>query len=81
MIDARDILRLTDALQRIDPLPDTTISHRIFDDGKKLTAIRNGSDLTTSRYRVAVEWFDRNWPADALWPTDIVRPSRARVAA
>lgn len=61
-------------------LPLKTLSHRIFDDGKKLDAIFAGdADVVTARFDRAMQWFSDNWPEGTEWPTDVVRP--AMVAA
>lgn len=68
------ILTLADAYKAALGLEDKTVSSRVFDDSKKLTAIRTGSDLTVSRFNAAIRWFDENWPVDAEWPKGVLRP-------
>lgn len=52
-----------------------TLSHRAFDDGKKLAALlEDRTDLTLSRFDKTLEWFSANWPADLAWPDEISRP-------
>lgn len=41
---------------------DGTVSHRVFGDTKKLSALRSGSDITTRRLGAAFRWFSENWP-------------------
>jgi len=72
------ILTLADAYKNALGLEDKTVSSRLFDDSKKLTAIRSGSDLTVSRFNSAICWFDQNWPDGAEWPDHIQRPLTAR---
>ena len=44
-------------------------------DTKKLGAIlEDGADLHTRRFEKAVQWFSDNWPAEAAWPEQIMRP-------
>lgn len=49
------------------------VSHRVFDDSKKIPAMEGGADITVRRYNMAVRWFSENWPADTAWPADIPR--------
>ncbi|ACI92682.1 conserved hypothetical protein [Afipia carboxidovorans OM5] len=57
--------------------PLKTLSWRIFNDGKKLDAVVSGkSDLTTSRYDLAMQWFSDNWPPRCAWPKGIARPAK-----
>lgn len=42
---------------------DSTVSYRVFGDTKKLGAMRRGADITTRRFKAAMQWFDQNWPA------------------
>lgn len=81
MIQITHLLSLADAFQVADPVPDTTLSFRIFRDSKKLGALRAGSDITTGRFNDAIVWFSENWPADAAWPVAVPRPAVAGAAA
>jgi len=74
MMNTAHILTLADAYKAALGLEDKTVSSRVFDDSKKLTAIRTGSDLTVSRFNAAIRWFDENWPEDAEWPEGVLRP-------
>lgn len=49
---------------------DSTVSHRVFGDSKKLTALRAGADITVRRFNDAMLWFDENWPEDGLSPVE-----------
>jgi len=57
------LIVLADAFKVATDLPDTTLSYRIFGDSKKLTQLRRGRDITTSRFNAAIEWFRANCPA------------------
>ncbi|MGK8699705.1 hypothetical protein ACRS7F_13285 [Brucella anthropi] len=74
MMNTAHILTLADAYKAALGLEDKTVSSRVFDDSKKLTAIRTGSDLTVSRFNAALRWFDENWPDGAEWPNNVIRP-------
>lgn len=41
---------------------ETTLSHRIFGDSKKLTALRGSADITVGRFNAAMCWMAENWP-------------------
>lgn len=81
-------MRLTDQLLTIATLYAETrklsasrVSTIVFGDGKILTRIGDGADITTRRLETAMQWFSDNWPADAEWPAAIARPIPAGVAA
>ncbi len=80
MLQIAHLLALADEYQRIDPVEDKTLSSRVFDDSKKLTALRGDSDITVGRFNTAVQWFSDNWADGAKWPTHISRPN-VRAAA
>lgn len=74
------LLLVSDEYARAENVGDTTVSWRLFGDGKKLTAIRRGSDLQVRRFERAVQWFSDNWPEEAKWPVGVDRPARAESA-
>lgn len=74
MMNTSHILTLADAYKTALGLEDKTVSSRLFDDSKKLTAIRSGSDLTVSRFNSALRWFDEHWPEGTEWPEGVSRP-------
>lgn len=71
------LLGIADAYLAVKPIPDKTLSSRVFGDSKKLAALRAGGDLTTARYLAAIQWFAQNWPRGAKWPAVIERPELA----
>jgi hypothetical protein len=79
MLNIEHLLQVADEYGRAVMVEDKTISSRVFNDGKKLAAIRGGSDITVGRYNAALEWFSANWPDDAVWPHDVPRPVIAEV--
>jgi hypothetical protein len=81
MLNIEHILRVADEYGRVAAVEDKTISSRVFQDSKKLGAIRAGSDITVGRYNAALEWFSTNWPESAVWPVDVPRPQNAETAA
>ncbi|WP_280322187.1 hypothetical protein [Sulfitobacter faviae] len=57
------LLAVADAYKRASGVEfDRTVSHRVFGDSKKLSALRAGSDITIKRYNAALVWFAQNWP-------------------
>lgn len=80
MIQISDLIAIADqykAAAGVDS--DTTVSSRVFDDTKKLTALRtNGADITVGRFNAALEWFAANWPKDAAMPADLVAYAKSQ---
>lgn len=70
----KHLFLLADAYRAVDRIAEATLSTRIFADGKRLAAIRNGSDIGVRRLQEAVRWFATHWPEDADWPSDVPRP-------
>ncbi len=75
MISAQHIVSLATVYSAATAVPIGTISHRVFDDGKKIQAMEAGADITLRRYNMALRWFAENWPVDAIWPSEVARPS------
>lgn len=69
------LLRLADLFSAATGLAEATLSSRCFADGKRLAAIRGGSDVGARRLARAVQWFSDHWPDGADWPADIPRRS------
>lgn len=81
MLNIEHLLTLADEYGKAAKFEEATVSTRVFNDGKKLGAIRSGAaGITIRRYNTAIEWFAANWPENAAWPTDVPRP-RHEVAA
>jgi hypothetical protein len=76
MIGIAQLLTLVDAYRTATGTEDTTVSHRVFADSKKVGALRDGADITTGRFNAAVLWFSENWPDGAEWPAGVARPDR-----
>ncbi|PWJ93575.1 hypothetical protein C8D77_101254 [Mesorhizobium loti] len=74
MFEIKHLLSIVDAYRAATGVEDKTVSSRVFNDGKKIDALRAGGDLTTERYNAAVWWFSTNWPVGAEWPEGISRP-------
>lgn len=52
----------------IEDVPLSTVSSRVFNDGKKIKALEDGADISVGRLERALRWFSLNWPADESWP-------------
>ncbi len=80
MTEIAHLIGLADAYIAATSIKEVTLSHRVFGDSKKLTAIRDGADITVSRFNGAIEWFSANWPEDSPWPENVARPDVERAA-
>lgn len=58
----------------LEGIPLSTVSSRVFDDGKKLKVLEEGGDINVGRLERALLWFSERVPEDK-WPADISRPS------
>lgn len=57
-------------------LAEATLSSKIFNDGKRLAAIRNGADVGVRRLEAATCWLSNHWPEDLEWPNSVYRPAK-----
>lgn len=75
------LLAVSRAYAAIEGVPLSTVSSRVLDDGKKLSAIEAGADIQVRRLERALQWFSDHWPSGD-WPSEVPRPSpSAEVAA
>lgn len=64
-----DLLVVADAWKAATGIErDTTLSHRMFGDSKRLGQLREGRDITVGRFNAAMTWFAANWPEGAAMP-------------
>lgn len=69
------LLSIVDAYAAHEQIPLTTVSSRVFNDAKKLTAlVSGGADIYSRRLEQAIVWFSKNWPEGAEWPEGVERP-------
>lgn len=80
MNEISHLLSVADEYKAALQIEDTTVSARVFDDSKKLGALRGGADITVGRFNSALIWFATNWPDGAMWPTGVPRPEVERAA-
>lgn len=67
------LLSLVDEFSRASGgVADKTLSYRLFGDSKKVAALRDGGDITLSRYNDALRWLADNWPQGADAPNSLV---------
>lgn len=78
MMSISELLKVADAYKEAAGLDkDSTVSSRVFNDGKKLTALREGSDIVTGRYNAAFVWFYDHWPEGKAMPKTLTVFKRA----
>lgn len=68
------LIQLSERYASARGLSISRVSTLVFADGKVLTRISKGGDLTTGRFEAAISWFSANWPEGAAWPAEIDRP-------
>lgn len=82
MLNIHYLLQLADAYKIAAQIEnDSTVSHRVFGDTKKLSALRGGADITVGRFNAAVVWFRENWPEGKERPAEIAPPPNHEDAA
>lgn len=76
-----DILLLAGRFAEAKKLSLSRVSTLVFNDGKRLGALRDGRDIGVLSAIVAVQWFADNWPAETAWPAEVKRPHKQIEAA
>lgn len=76
MIEIAHLLQVLDAYRAATGVEESTVSHRVFGDTKKVAAMRAGADITTGRFNQALVWLSANWPQGAIWPLAVPRPEK-----
>ncbi len=62
------LLNLSELYASARGLSISRVSTLVFSDGKVLTRISGGGDITTGRFETAICWFSDNWPEGEPWP-------------
>ncbi|AMM86786.1 hypothetical protein FF124_14815 [Martelella lutilitoris] len=57
-------------------IAEATLSSRLFNDGKRIAALRSGRDIGVLRLARAVAWLSEHWPDRAEWPNGTARPEK-----
>jgi hypothetical protein len=81
MLNIEHLIKVAREYGRVTKVAEKTVSSRVFQDSKKLTAIRSGADITVGRYNAALAWFSENWPEKGKWPNEVPRPEHEETAA
>lgn len=68
------LVRAADAYGLALEIERSTVSWRLFGDGKKLAALVEGADIQVRRFEGAMRWLSANWPEGAVWPDGVPRP-------
>ncbi|WP_145638918.1 hypothetical protein [Neorhizobium alkalisoli] len=55
---------------------ESTLSSRMFNDGKRISQLRGGADIGAKRLEASLKWMSASWPANAIWPHSFPRPSQ-----
>lgn len=64
-----DLLAAADAWKEATGIGrDTTLSHRMFGDSKRLGQLREGRDITVGRFNAAMAWMAAHWPEGRAVP-------------
>jgi hypothetical protein len=74
MATEHDIVLLAEAYAAATGNSVNTVSTKVFADGKRVNAIREGKGITLRRFNDALAWFSANWPENAVWPATVTRP-------
>lgn len=69
-----DLIRIADAYCEATSRSRSRVATLIFNDGKKLDLVAQGSDLNTRSFEKAMAWFSENWPEGIAWPAGVERP-------
>ncbi|WP_011580533.1 MULTISPECIES: hypothetical protein [Chelativorans] len=80
MNDVSHLISIADEFMRATSTKEVTVSFWVFNDSKKLAALRRGADITVGRYNAALQWFSDQWPENAVWPSGVARPATEQAA-
>lgn len=75
MSGIEQLLHVARVYAAIEKIELSTVSSRVFNDGKKLAAIEAGADITVGRLERAMRWFSAFWPDGDPWPEGVSRPA------
>lgn len=69
MFTHSDFLTLIDQYKLVANIEsDGALSARMFNDGKKIAALRTGKDITLGRLISGIDWLRENWPVGEPMP-------------
>lgn len=72
---ANHLLSLSERYCAAERLSESTVGRLCAADGRFFSRIREGQTFTAKKYDKVVDWFDKNWPDGATWPTAVSRAS------
>ncbi|MFN3575519.1 MAG: hypothetical protein ACK4TJ_00820 [Tabrizicola sp.] len=63
MLTTQDLIAVADRFRLLTGIEEeTTLSHRLFGDTKKLRQLRQGAGITLERFNAAMQWLATRWP-------------------
>lgn len=63
MTQIADLIAIIDAyMAAANETSERALSYRVFNDTKKISHLREGRDITVTRFNMAMRWFSDNWP-------------------
>ncbi len=74
MVNIDEFLNLVGLYRKHTGLAESTVSHRLFNDGKRIEMLRDGRDVGIRKVEDAVQFLSDNWPDAVVWPKKIERP-------
>lgn len=78
MSTIEQFLQIVDRFAAAHGISDATLSTRLFNDGKRVAAIREGRDVGARRIDRALLYMVERWPPGAEWPASVPRPALVR---
>ncbi|WP_223478721.1 hypothetical protein [Oricola indica] len=57
------------------PISRSRLSTVLFSRGTRLDEIADGGDIGSRLLDRKLQWLSENWPANAVWPAGITRPT------
>lgn len=70
----RHLMLLLDRYRAAARYEESTVGRLCAADTSFFSRLREGKTLTARKYDQVVAWFSANWPPEAEWPSDVMRP-------
>lgn len=77
MMTADHLLTVVDAYREARGVSDARVSTLLFNDGKRITAVRAGGDIGSRHLASSFRWLSDHWPDPAPWPSNVPRPPKS----
>lgn len=68
------VVALANAFADARGIGEARVSTLVFNDGKRISRVREGADIGVRSVERAVQWFSDNWPEGVDWPLEVPRP-------